>query len=346
MERGLARQYNLFWVHQDKRRGMAMIELLLHEKNTECKIIHDIQSVKGYIGRKGTLMWLDIEKPTAEDMRSLEQEFSFHPLAIEDCMTDIQRPKIDHYEGYLFIVLHAASLAAHKDKATSLEVDIFIGANYIITVHMKPIKSIISSRERCVKNPQIMSNGPARLLYNITDALVDNYFPILEKLDTEIEGLEQRMFKSHSSENITKILSLTETVLTLRRFVGPQREIVNFLVRGDYEPIISTDLSIYFRDIKDLLARISDTLDSYRDALTSILGGYTSVASNRLNEIMKVLTVIATIMMPLTLVSGIYGMNFRYMPELQWKYGYIAILLFMFTLGFGMLIYFKHKKWL
>ena len=323
-----------------------MLELLFYEKSGQCHIVHDIKKIAQHIDKKDELIWLNAEKPTEKDMTFLQEHFGFHPLAIEDCMTTIQRPKIDRYDGYLFIVLHAANLGPHKDKATSLEVDIFIGANYIVTVHMKPIKSISSSRERCIKNPKMLSRGPAYLFYNIADALVDNYFPILEKLDKEIEKLEQKLFKEGSIENINKILSIKETVLTLRRFVGPQRDIVNFLARGDYQPTIPNDLSIYFRDITDLSARISDTLDSYRDVLTSILSGYTSVASNRLNEIMKVLTVIATIMMPLTLISGIYGMNFKYMPELQWKYSYFLTLFFMFAIGVGMLLYFKHKKWL
>jgi len=323
-----------------------MMELLLYEKDGQTKIVHEQDEISKNVGKRGALLWLNIENPTEQDMQFLQDRFNFHPLAIEDCMATIQRPKIDKYDGYVFIVLHAASLAAHKDKATSLEVDIFIGHNYIVTIHMKPIKSINSSRDRCIKNPGIMAKGAGYLFYSIADALVDNYFPILDKLDTDIDNMEQMMFGEHSAENINKILNLKETVLTLRRFIGPQREVVNLLSRGDHQPFIESDMSIYFRDIADLLARISDTLDAYRDVLSNILDGYTSIASNRLNEVMKVLTVIATIMMPLTLISGIYGMNFRHMPELQWKYGYAVTLILMVAIGSGMLIYFKHKKWL
>lgn len=323
-----------------------MLELLLYEKNGKCQVINDVEKIRTLVKRKDVLLWLNVEKPAEKDMQFLQDNFNFHPLAIEDCMTTMQRPKIDRYDNYLFIVLHAASLGPHKDKATSLELDTFIGGNYIVTIHMKPIKSIMSSRERCIKNPQILSKGPTHLFYAITDALVDNYFPILDKLDKDIEKAEQTIFKTHAAENINKILNLKEIVLTLRRFIGPQREIVNFLARGDYQPIISSDFSIYFRDIADLLARISDTLDSYRDVLTSILDGYRSIVSNSLNEIMKVLTIIATIMMPLTLVTGIYGMNFKFMPELDWRYGYFLIMFFMLAIGGSMLLFFKHKKWL
>ncbi|NQT22203.1 MAG: magnesium/cobalt transporter CorA [Candidatus Omnitrophica bacterium] len=323
-----------------------MLELLLYENDGNCRVIEKLEDIKKEVKNKDALLWLNVEKPTEKDMELLIQCFNFHPLAIEDCLTSIQRPKIDRYDDYLFIVLHAATLSPHKDKATSLELDTFIGQNFIVTVHMKPIKSVASARSRCIKNPQILSKGPAHLFYTIADSLVDNYFPILAQLDKDIEKTEQLIFKDHASENVSKILNLKEIVLTLRRFIGPQREIVNFLARGDYQPTISADLSIYFRDIADLLARISDTLDGYRDILTNILDGFTSVTSNKLNEIMKVLTIIATIMMPLTLVTGIYGMNFQFMPELNWKYGYFVILFIMLSIGGSMLLYFKHKKWL
>jgi len=323
-----------------------MMELLLYKDDGSCELISDMDNIEKAVIDKNYLKWLNVENPTNGDMRFLEQQFRFHPLAIEDCMADIQRPKIDKYDGYLFIVLHAASRAEHKDKATSLEVDIFLGANFIITVHMKPIKCITTAQERCTKNSQIMKNGPANIFYNIADALVDNYFPILESIDSEIDAIEKSMFKEPKNSNIHNLLVLKETVMTLRRFIAPQRVIVKFLERGDYQPIISNDLSLYFRDLTDLLARVNDTLYSYSDILSSMLEGYTFVASSRLNEIMKVLTIIATIAMPLTLLSGIYGMNFRFMPELQWKYGYFFALVLMVSIGISMLLYFKHKKWL
>ena len=326
-----------------------MIELILYDKNGTCQVIDNIKDMEKQIKRKDALLWFNVEKPSEGDMSFLQDNLNFHPLAIEDCLTSIQRPKIDRYDDYLFIVLHAANLAPHKDKTASLELDTFIGPNFIVTVHMKPIMSIASTRERCIKNPQLMAKGATYLFYTIADALVDNYFPILDKLDKDIEKVEDVIFKKKSddsTENIHKILTLKENVLTLRRFIGPQREIVNYIARGDYQPIIANELSIYFRDISDLLARISDSLESYRDVLTSILDGHTSLASNRLNEIMKVLTIIATIMMPLTLISGIYGMNFKNMPELDWQYGYFFIVFMMFVLGGSMLLFFKHKKWL
>ena len=323
-----------------------MIQILKQDKNKDVEILKDPEEVGSFIGKKDTVLWVDVLKPSDKDMLFLEKHFSFHPLAIEDCLTTIQRPKIDSYDSYLFIVLHAATLAAHKDKASSLELDSFVGQNYVVTVHLKTISSVTTTWERCLKNTAIMLKGSAFLFYFLADALVDNYFPILEKLDKEIQKTEDSIFKDGDSETLNKIFDLKENVLILRRILGPQRETMNFIARGGYEPIIPRDLSIYFRDIADLLARINDNIDSYRDMLGSALDGYMSATSNKLNQIMKVLTIIATIMMPLTLISGIYGMNFRFMPELEWRYGYFVIVFVMLAIGGGMLMFFKKKNWL
>lgn len=323
-----------------------MIKIITQEKNKNVEPLKNIEEISAYLKKTDTFVWVDVEKPTQKDMQFLENYFSFHPLAIEDCMTTIQRPKIDRYDNYLFIVLHAAILGPHKDKATSLEVDSFIGENYVVTVHLKSIPSVSSTWERCLKNLQIMSQGAAYLFYFLADALVDNYFPILEKLDKEIQKAEDNIFKNTDSLALNKIFDLKENVLILRRIIGPQRETMNFIARGGYQPIIPAKLSIYFRDVSDLLARISDNLDTYRDALSSALDGYMSATSNKLNEIMKVLTIIATIMMPLTLITGIYGMNFRFMPEIESRYGYFITVGIMVAIACGMLIFFKKKKWL
>jgi len=323
-----------------------MINIIIQEKNKNTAVLKNINNLSSHLGKKDTHVWVDIQKPTHADMQFIEKTFLFHPLAIEDCMASIQRPKIDRYDNCLFIVLHAALLAHNKEKATSHELNSFIGENYVVTVHFKLIASVSATWERCIKNIGIMSRGAAYLFYFLADALVDNYFPILEKLDREIHKAGDNIFKEADSAALHKVFDLKENVLILRRILGPQRETMNFIARGDYKPIIPSELSIYFRDVSDLLARINDNLDTYRDMLTSALDGYTSVTSNKLNEIIKVLTIIATIMMPLTLITGIYGMNFRFMPEIDWRYGYFATILVMVTIAVGMLLFFKKKKWL
>ena len=291
------------------------------------------------------MLWVNVENPTSSDMDFLSTQFKCHALAIEDCLASVQRPKIDRYDNHLFIVMHAASLNVNNEEAGSRELDFFIGQRYLITVHMKPLNSISSCRRMCLSNPKIMEEGPSRLFYYLADMLVDNYFPILDILEKDIDDAESLMYKKQTSENVNRILQLKETVLTIRRFIGPQKELVISLTRGVYQPLISKKLTIYFRDIADLLASINDTLDCYRDVLTNVLDGYASVSSSRLNDIMRVLTIISTIMLPLTLISGIYGMNFKNMPELAWEHGYFLTLGIMLTISIGMLTYFKFKKW-
>jgi len=209
-----------------------MLKILVREKNKNVERLSDKSRVSSYINNKDTHLWVDIQKPTQEEMAFLEKHFSFHPLAIEDSMTTIQRPKIDKYDNYLFIVLHAATLAPHKDKATSLELDTFVGENYIVTVHSKPIPSVTSTWERCLKNTGLMAQGAAHLFYFLADALVDNYFPILEKLDREIQKVEDSVFSNTTSQTLSKIFELKENVFTLRKILGPQREAMNILARG------------------------------------------------------------------------------------------------------------------
>ncbi|MFH1594599.1 MAG: magnesium/cobalt transporter CorA [Candidatus Omnitrophota bacterium] len=323
-----------------------MMNIIIQKNGKDAEVLQNIEEAPSYINKKDVRLWVDVQKPTQKDMQFLETHFSFHPLAIEDCMTTIQRPKIDRYDSYLFIVLHAATLAAYKDKATSLELDSFVGENYVVTVHMRPMPSVTSTWERVTRNAGLLSQGAAYLFYLLADALVDNYFPILDKMDKDIQSVEESVFKEPSIEVLNKIFDLKENVLILRRIIGPQRETMNFIARGQYDPMIPSTLSIYFRDVSDLLARISDNLDSYRDLLSSAMDGHMSATSNKLNEIMKVLTIIATIMMPLTVITGIYGMNFRNMPEIEWRYGYFIVLSAMFILGGGMLLLFKKKNWL
>ncbi|MDD4202830.1 MAG: magnesium/cobalt transporter CorA [Candidatus Omnitrophica bacterium] len=322
-----------------------MLELILYENN-KTSVIADNNLIKEHIKRDNVILWVNVEDPTPEDMDFLSKEFLFHPLAIEDCLASVQRPKIDRYGDYLFIVMHAASLHINSEGSSSRELDFFIGQRYLVTVHKKSLNSILSCRKMCLANPNIMAEGPSRLFYYLADMLVDNYFPILDIIEKDIDDAESLMYQKQTSENVNRILKLKETVLTLRRFIGPQKELVVSLTRGVYQPLISKELTIYFRDISDLLASINDTLDCYRDVLTNVLEGYSSVSSNRLNDIMRVLTIISTIMLPLTLISGIYGMNFEYMPELSWKHGYLITLMLMLLISIGMLAYFKHKKWL
>jgi magnesium transporter len=209
---------------------------------------------------------------------------------------------------------------------------------------MDPIPSLKTAWERAEKNLSIMAGGSDNLLYQVIDSLVDNYFPVIDMLDTRIDKIENEVFSNPTESTLKQIFSQKNDILFLRRAISPQRETINLLAKGDHS-FISPATGIYFRDIGDNLMFILDTIETYRDTLSSSLDAYLSNITNKTNEIMKTLTVIATIMMPLTLITGIYGMNFKYMPEITWKFGYLGAYAIMALVACGMLIYFKKNKW-
>jgi len=322
-----------------------MVEILHYKKENTCSTYSTLQGGCASFEKEGGLLWVDIEGFNEAEIAQLEKAFNFHPLAIEDCISTSQRPKIDKYDDYLFTILHAAHLKPKKFGIETIELNSFVGKNYIVTVHGVSIPSINSIKARCKKNPALMSKGSSELFYLIVDAMIDNYFPILDKLDNEIDKVEKGIFENPGEKLLDKLFSLKNDTLALRRIIGPQREAINLIARGEY-PMIGEGLGLYFRDVSDQLARIVDILETYRDILSSTMDGYMSTISNKTNEVMKILTIIMTMMMPLTLITGVYGMNFKFMPELYSPYGYYTTLSLMLLIALGMLIFFKRKKWL
>ena len=291
------------------------------------------------------LLWLDIENPTKKELDFLKEQFKLHPLTIEDCVNTNARPKIDQFPDYMFLILHAVMVQPRaNNKVKTIELNICIGKNFLLTIHIDPILSINTNWERCQKNEQMLSKGADSLLHHIIDSLVDNYFPLMDVFDGWIDKIENEVFTRPTQKTLSQIFSVKKNLLFLRRFVAPQRELVNLLSKDQY-PLIRSYIRIYFRDIFDNLLFIQEAIDTYRDSISGALDAYLSTISNKTNDIMKTLTIIATIAMPLTLITGIYGMNFKHMPELEWPMGYLGAYVLMFLIAIGMLAYFKRKKW-
>jgi len=225
------------------------------------------------------------------------------------------------------------------------EMDFCLGKNFLVTSHNDIIPALAINKERLRKDSPIIKNGADFLLYALTDSLVDSYFPVIHDFDDSVDQMSDELFKDPTNNTLKKIYTLKNEIIHLRRTIGPQADVMSLLARGDY-PQITPANSIYFRNIYDSLIRINDIVGTSRDIITGAMEAYVSVVSNRLNEIMKTLTVITTIMMPLTLIASIYGMNFKHMPELEHKFGYPSVILTMSLLTIGMLIYFKRRKWL
>jgi len=290
--------------------------------------------------------WIDLEDPTVREATILEEPFHFHPLAIEDCLSEVHHPKVDEYEGYLFIILHGIRFDAPTDQFITRELDIFLGPNYLITHHNGPMRSITAARDLCGKNQQAaMPKGVDFLLHQIVDQVFEHYFPSLDEIEDKIQLVQVEVFEQANRETLDRIFTLKRDVMQLRRICTPQREIIHRLSRGEFK-VISPKAAIYFRDIYDNLYRIVDASYSYQDMMQGTLDAYLSAVNNRLNETMKRLTVFAAVLASLTVITGVYGMNFEFMPELHWHYGYMWAIFLMVAVPTGIVLWFRKQGWL
>jgi len=265
---------------------------------------------------------------------------------VADCISkNIHPPKIDDFGDYLFIIVHGINYCVESDVIETTELAFFIGGNYVVTTHDVPMRSVSSMLDRVPKDGRLMRRGADFLAHDIVDALVDNIMPTIEEIDDKNDQLEAEALQQPKRETLMSIMKLKRSILALTRVILPQREIVNGLSRGEYT-LISERAQIYYRNIYDHLVRIEMLTIGLRDMTESVLSTYLSSVSNRMNEVMKVLTLIATIFIPLTFIVGIYGMNFANMPELAWRYGYFIILGVMAVIGISLAVYFKRRKWL
>lgn len=290
------------------------------------------------------VLWVDVSDPTSQDFDELAREFNFHPLAIEDCRSEHQRPKIEEYQGYYFVVLYEAELA--EDHSLELrEVNIFLGKTYLVTVHSQPIRAIARAQRLWHSWTDLAERGTGLVAYLLIDAIVDDYMPLLDTLSDHMDDLEDQIFGDFQPKAIEEIFRIKKQLLFMRRAIVPLRDVFNTLLRRE-QPIFSRETQVYFQDVFDHLIRIADTIDTLREMLGSTMDAYLSMSGNRMNMIMKRLTSISTILMSTTLIAGIYGMNFAHMPELGWKYGYVGALSSMVVVGVVIYLYFRKINWL
>src|SRR5262245_1473683 len=305
---------------------------------------HDPEKISELCAEEPNVVWVDVTDPTKEDFEELAKEFSFHPLSIEDCRHEHQRPKIEEYQGYYFIVLYEVELTPDR-QLEFRELSIFLGRNYLVTVHSRPIRAIETAERLWREWVDLAHRGPGLLAYLMIDAIVDDYMPLLDEISDRMDELEDEIFGDFQSDSLQEVFRIKKQLLFLRRAVTPLRDVFNSLLRRE-QPIFSREISIYFQDVFDHLIRVSETIDTLRDMLGSIMDAYLTVSGNRMSMIMKRLTSISAILMSMTLVAGIYGMNFVYMPELAWRYGYVGALVVMLIIGVALYFYFRKINWL
>jgi len=307
--------------------------------------------------RDGEFIWVDVTAPTEEEFELLVQRFGFHPLVIEDMKSIEGRPKLHDYEDYLYIIFHGVrlddiqALDAEEDadeekrfEVNLIEIDCLVGRDYVMTVHAEPLQPFEDLRARWKRHPDLMRLGTPYLLYEIMDEILDDYFPLLDKLDERIDDFEDRLFTNFEEKLSSDIFSLKRSLLEIRHIAGPTRDVVNTLLRHNAEA--GGQHFAYFQDLYDHAVRIVDMIDTFRDILSGALDAYLAIESNRMNAVMKTLTSTSIILLIPTLIAGIYGMNFNNMPELRSRYGYFIVLGIMAATMLALAGYFKRKNWL
>jgi magnesium transporter len=290
-------------------------------------------------------LWVDIDSGNRHQLAVLEKCFHFHPLAIEDTLNPASRVKLEEYNGYLFAIVRGVQFHEQTEDPYDIQTYnqyFFLGKNYLVTVHAAPSASIEDVAQRIDRSPELMARHPARIMHAIMDAEIDAFFPILDQIDEFIDGLEERVFANFDEAALRDIFAVKRLVLGLRRHLSPQREVFNIMTNRP-SPLLSTDVQVYFRDIYDHVLRINDSLETYRELLSSVLDSYLSQVSNRLGRVTQALSVVATLSIPFVVVSGMWGMNFHDIPLQGHAHGFWIMLVLQLVIG--VLLVIGLRKW-
>jgi len=321
------------------------VKTLVYDKKQNSQVKKFRQSdIPSFINNPDYLLWLDIENPNKTSMQFLLDKFHFHPLDIEDCISVIERPKLDEYDDYFFLVLHIPLFVKQTKRLVSFTVNIFIGNNFIVTVHQGPCKPIQTTYDNLSEDYGILAKGSGYLLHRVIDSLIDYSFPILNKIYRNIQNVEDNIFKKPSSKNVRTILLVRTNILIFRNIIFPQRKILKTLEIKDMDFLIEA-LEVYFSDLVDHIEKIWDTLENYKELIEGVHEAHQSLLSNKINDIMRILTIFSVVILPLTLISGVYGMNIG-LPLMGFPWAFLIILITMIIISIGMLIYFKFKDWI
>jgi magnesium transporter len=305
----------------------------------------DIDTLSEVRTEKGTLVWVDLVNPTEQELAKMGEEFGIHELALEDCAHRHQRPKLDEYPDQVLLIAYGAKADESTGRATLHEVDIIAGKGWALTLHGgRPLDTEAIAR-RIRGHPELFRSGTGFLLYVILDELVDTFFPALDLIGGRVEDLEEAIFENRPNTASSSIYELRKELIAIRRVSGPMRDAMVVLLRRDLG-LFSREAQRYLQDVYDHLIRVVEQIEDYQDLTSNALDVNLSMASNRVNEIAKTLTGYAAIFGAITLITGIYGMNFRHMPELSWSFGYAWALGLMGAAAGGLWVYFRRKRWL
>lgn len=336
-------------VHRGRKK-VEEVEIFLtgyDAQNIEEKRVENIEDLSGAAGA-GMVRWININGlHEIGILESVGRIFGIHPLVLEDILNTQQRPKIESYKGYLYTVLKMLDYDHLSGEITVEQLSLVLKDKVLLSFQERPGDVLGPIRHRLATKPggKIRSSGADYLAYSIVDAVVDRYLYILDMIEERVESLEETLLNDPSEKCVQEIYAVTRQLILLRQAVWPLREKVSALRKGTND-LIDEGTIIFLGDLNDHIIQVVDTIENYRAMVAGLLNLYLSSESNRMNEVMRMLTVIATIFIPLTFIAGIYGMNFRYMPELAWKWAYPVCWLVIISIGFGMVMWFRRKKWL
>ncbi len=335
----------LVYIGPEKQEKTKIAVIDYDEKDFQEKKVGSVEECFSFKDTQ-TVSWINVDGVHEVDViGKVGKHFGFHPLVLEDIVNTGQRPKLEYFENNIFVVLKMLSYDEKEQRINVEQVSLILGQNYVISFQETEGDVFNPIRER-IRNAKgrIRKMGADYLMYALLDSVIDNYFLILEKLGEKIEAMEEVLVKDPKPKILQIIHALKRDTIFLRRSIWPLREIINSLQRGE-SSLIQESTIIYLRDIYDHTIQVIETTESLRDMVSGILDIYLSSVSNKMNEVMKVLTIFASIFIPLTFIAGVYGMNFKYMPELEWHWGYFTVLSLMALVGITMVISFKRRKW-
>lgn len=323
-----------------------MIRILYRHRSTGIVDELPLDKLEAAVQDKQLTLWVDMLDPSEAEWRHIYSDiFHFHQLAIEDAVVDSHLPKLDDFNTFLFLVVHTVRLGDERMDLHTHEIDIFLGLNYLVTTHVTSSAALDRMFQPEYHKTSGLAKGPAFTLYELLDRQVDAYIPLVEEFEERIEVLGDAIFRSTPASRVATLndlLTAKSTALRLRRFLIPQRETINRLATLEYG-VVPAETRIYFRDVYDHMVRLADLADGTRDLVDATIETHLALANNRMNEVMKVLTIISSIFIPLTFLAGVYGMNFDFMPELHWKWAYPAIWIIFVVIA--ALLYLTFRRW-
>lgn len=295
-----------------------------------------------------SLLWVDIEEAErGEGEHWLRDVFNFHPLTIDDCYNNlIDPPKIDDHGDYLFVIIHVVDLDAETDDLAACELDMYVGRNFVVSFHKRPVNAVTQLRRRTSANSVDIEHGADFLAHSLFDIAVDDFHPIVEQLDDRIGAIQEQVIDRPDKQLLEQTLAIRHQAQRLRRSVLPQRDVAARFARGEYPDIIGAGALFYYRDIYDHTVRVEEMIEAVRELADGTLNIYLGALNNRTNEVMKALAIVAVVFLPLTLIAGIYGTNFDNVPEYDWRFGYLGMWIVMIVVAGALIAWFRWRRWI